>query len=104
MPVDLSTVSAPSRSVLSLDFLNERMTAWSHRWPMSRNRTTSALTARTSVIGGDTGAAEPVKDFETALGYLFCMSVSRDGSLIHATVGSLGGLGRRLQNRVGFAV
>ncbi len=48
--------------------------------------------------------SEPVKDFETTSGYLFCMSVSRDGSLIHATVGSFGGVGRRWQNRVGFAV
>ena len=33
------------------------------------------------------GDPEPVKDFETRAGYLFCMSASREGSLIQASVG-----------------
>ena len=48
-------------------------------------------------------APEPVKAFETVGGQLFCMSASREGSLIHATVGSFGGVGRRWRNRSGFA-
>jgi hypothetical protein len=47
--------------------------------------------------------AEPVKDFETTTYDFFCTSVSIVGLLIHAAVGSLGGLGRRLPNRHGLA-
>ena len=47
--------------------------------------------------------AEPVKRFETTSSQLFCMSASRDGSLIQAAVGSLGGVGRRPWNRSGCA-
>jgi hypothetical protein len=46
---------------------------------------------------------EPVKDFETTTYDFFCTSVSIVGLLIHAAVGSLGGLGRRLPNRHGLA-
>jgi hypothetical protein len=45
---------------------------------------------------------EPVKHFETRSYEAFCC-VSSMGSLIHATVGSLGGWGRRPPNRVGLA-
>ena len=48
-------------------------------------------------------APEPVEDIETRAGYLFCMSASREGSLIQALAGSLGGVGLRPLNRVGFA-
>ena len=48
--------------------------------------------------------AEPVKEFETVVGQSLCMSASREGSLIHATVGILGGVGRRPWNRWGFAL
>ena len=47
--------------------------------------------------------AEPVKELETILGQSFCMSASREGSLIHATLGSLDGVGRRPRNRSGLA-
>jgi hypothetical protein len=46
---------------------------------------------------------ESVKEFETVGGQSFCMSASREGSLIHATVGSFGGVGRRPRNLSGFA-
>lgn len=51
-----------------------------------------------------TNGAESVKDFETVVGQSFCMSASREGSLIHATVGSFGGVGLRPRNRSGLAV
>ncbi len=60
-------------------------------------------TQRPTVTGVDSGVAEPVKGFETRAGYLFWMLASREGSLIQATVGSLGGAGRRPRNRSGFA-
>jgi hypothetical protein len=59
---------------------------------------------RLVATGEMTDGAEPVKDFETRAGYLFCMSASREGSLIQASVGSLGGVGRRCRNRSGLAV
>ena len=46
---------------------------------------------------------EPVKAFETNAQDFFCASLSIVGWLIHAAVGSLGGFGRRLPNRVGLA-
>lgn len=46
-------------------------------------------------------AAESVKGFETSFFYLFCMRAA-SGSLIQATVGSLGGVGRPA-NRAGLA-
>ena len=46
---------------------------------------------------------EPVKTFETKSQSLFCASFSIVGLLIHATVGSLGGDGRRWRNRPGLA-
>ncbi len=48
--------------------------------------------------------AEPVKQFETRVQVFFCASLLMVGLLIQATVGSLGGAGRRLQNRWGSAV
>jgi len=45
---------------------------------------------------------EPVKPDET-FGYADLMSASRWGSLIHATVGSSGGVGGRCRNRPGLA-
>jgi superfamily II DNA or RNA helicase len=45
---------------------------------------------------------EPVKADETT-SHAFLMSASRDGSLIQATVGSLGGWGRRWPKRAGLA-
>ena len=48
------------------------------------------------------GAAEPVKPVETS-SHSFWMRASRDGSLIQATVGSLGGVGRRWRKRAGLA-
>jgi hypothetical protein len=53
-------------------------------------------------LHGD-GATEPVKPFETTAYDFFCASVSIVGWLIHAAVGSLGGLGRRFPNRHGLA-
>ena len=47
--------------------------------------------------------AESVKAFETSLQDFFCVSVLMVGLLIQATVGSLGGVGRRPQNRRGLA-
>jgi len=49
------------------------------------------------------GLAEPVKAFETRTQDFFCVSVWMVGLLIQATVGSLGGVGRRPQNRRGLA-
>ena len=47
--------------------------------------------------------AEPVKRFETLSYDAFCRtSSSVTGSLIHAMVGSFGGSGLRLWNRVGL--
>ena len=43
--------------------------------------------------------AEPVKAFETEAQDFFCGSVWMVGLLIQATVGSLGGVGRRPQKR-----
>jgi hypothetical protein len=47
--------------------------------------------------------AEPVKAVETSTHDYFCTSVSMVGLLIHAAVGSLGGLGLRFPNRQGLA-
>ena len=47
--------------------------------------------------------AEPVKAFETEVQDFFCASVWMVGLLIQATVGGLGGVGRRPQNRPGLA-
>ena len=49
-------------------------------------------------------APEPVKAFETSAHDYFCASLSMVGLLIHAAVGSLGGLGLRFPNRQGLAV
>jgi hypothetical protein len=46
---------------------------------------------------------EPVKAFETSAQDFVCASFSMVGLLIHAAVGSLGGLGRRFPNRHGLA-
>src|ERR1039458_8157770 len=46
---------------------------------------------------------EPVKAFETSAQDFFCASLSMVGLLIHAAVGSLGGLGLRFPNRHGLA-
>jgi GAF domain-containing protein len=46
---------------------------------------------------------EPVKEFETIRQPFFCASLSIVGLLIHATVGSFGGDGRRWRNRAGLA-
>jgi hypothetical protein len=48
--------------------------------------------------------SEPVKAFETSAHDYFCASLSMVGLLIHAAVGSLGGLGLRFPNRQGLAV
>jgi hypothetical protein len=47
--------------------------------------------------------AEPVKAFETSAQDFFCASLSMVSLLIHAAVGSLGGLGLRFPNRHGLA-
>jgi hypothetical protein len=47
--------------------------------------------------------AEPVKHFETRSQPFFRASLPIVGLLIHATVGSLGGEGRRWRNRAGLA-
>jgi hypothetical protein len=46
---------------------------------------------------------EPVKTFETSCQDFFCVSLVMVGLLIQATVGSLGGVGRRPQKRCGLA-
>ena len=48
---------------------------------------------------GVLSGTEPVKASETDTQDFFCTSFSTAGLLIHATVGSLGGIGRRPQNR-----
>lgn len=48
-------------------------------------------------------APEPVKADETSSQDFFCASLSMVGLLIHAAVGSLGGLGLRFPNRQGLA-
>ncbi len=48
-------------------------------------------------------AAEPVKQSETIRQGFFCASFSMVGLLIHAAVGSLGGVGRRWRKRAGLA-
>ena len=48
-------------------------------------------------------APEPVKANETSSQDFFCASLSMVGLLIHAAVGSLGGLGFRFPNRHGLA-
>jgi hypothetical protein len=52
---------------------------------------------------GLVGVPEPVKAGETS-SYADLMSASGVGSLIQATVGSLGGRGRRCPNRAGLAL
>ena len=59
------------------------------------------LRSDAEVIAAAAGA-EPVKPSETT-SYADLMSASGDGSLIQATVGSLGGAGRRWWNRAGLA-
>lgn len=54
-------------------------------------------------IAGADDDAEPVKEFETIRQPFFCTSLSIVGLLIHATVGSFGGDGRRWRNRAGLA-
>lgn len=65
-----------------------RKTAATHRGVMLRRRHWAA-------------SAEAVKHVETGVVQTFCISASW-GWLIHATVGSFGGVGRRA-NREGFA-
>ena len=55
------------------------------------------------LIGAVEGVPEPVKAFETSAQDFFCASFSMLGLLIHAAVGSLGGLGRRFPKRHGLA-
>jgi len=50
-----------------------------------------------------TGVAEAVKQFETTSSHRLVMSASGVGWLIQATVGSLGGAGRRCPKRPGLA-
>jgi hypothetical protein len=64
---------------------------------------TAGLGQMPPVVGHTDVVAEPVKPFETTTYDLFCTSVSIVGLLIHAVVGSLGGLGRRFPNRHGLA-
>ena len=52
--------------------------------------------------GDDLGATGACQGFGARAGYLLCMSASREGSLIQATAGSLGGVGRRCRNRSGL--
>jgi hypothetical protein len=54
-------------------------------------------------VANTLAATEPVKTFETSGRDYFCRSVATVGLLIHATVGSFGGVGRRPQNRRGLA-
>lgn len=70
-----------------------------------RHSTSGSVSGMDGACGaGPTRRAEPVKEFETVVGQSLCMSASREGSLIHATVGILGGVGRRPWNRWGFAL
>jgi predicted ATPase len=63
-----------------------------------------SLVRKSLVMAERTFGSEPVKRFETLSYDIFCLSSSSAiGSLIHATVGSFGGSGRRWPNRTGFA-
>ncbi|MGP3936854.1 sigma factor [Nonomuraea sp. KM88] len=55
-----------------------------------------------AIVSDSVGLAVPVKNFETVSCYLDAMSACGVGGLIHAAVGSAGGLGGR-PNRVGLA-
>ena len=55
------------------------------------------------LLGWQWPAPEPVKTFETTGRNYLCRSPLMAGLLIHATVGSFGGVGRRPQNRLGLA-
>lgn len=55
------------------------------------------------LVGARAHGPEPVKTFETSSQSFFCASFSIVGLLIHATVGSLGDVGRRWRNRPGLA-
>jgi hypothetical protein len=59
---------------------------------------------RASIEVNDIGTAEAVKRVDTPGHARLCVhSSSSSGSLIHAAVGSYGGVVRRLPNRVGLA-
>ena len=73
---------------------------------MSERRRLINLTYRMlgSLAESEDAVPEPVKRFETrSYEASFAISSTGMGSLIHATVGSRGGCGRRWRNRAGFA-
>ena len=67
-----------------------RMALWSHQDPVT-------------LFGAAATKPEPVKEFETNRQRFFCVSFPIVGLLIHATIGSVGGEGRRWRNRPGLA-
>ena len=64
--------------------------------------TRTAMQPATALPFAEEAATERVKGDETT-SYADWMSASRLGSLIHATLGSFGGVGGRCRNRAGFA-
>lgn len=72
-------------------------------WHLNATTKVPALAVSTEVRRGEVIESVRVKGFETFVGQRFLMSASRLGSLIQATLGSLGGVGRRPQNRPGLA-
>ena len=77
---------------------------YGHLFPSLAERLVDGLEARWQAVNPtDLGQAEPVKTFETSSQSFFCASFSIVGLLIHATVGSLGGEGRRWRKRPGLA-
>ena len=96
-----------------------RPSSWSHRWrvlaagaivagmaglvPMLAAAPAQAATSlQVWLTTANGSSAEDVKPFET-LSQPDLMSASGVGSLIHATVGSFGGTGRRWRNLAGLA-
>ena len=69
---------------------------------LRRRRVSKTLTCSRILLRYPRIVAEDVKPFET-LSQPDLMSASGVGSLIHATVGSFGGTGRRWRNLAGLA-
>ncbi len=68
------------------------------RWSVPARITSNTRSGSRAYVG-----TEPVKEFETIRQPFFCASFPIVGLLIHATVGSFGGDGRRWRNRAGLA-